>query len=59
MRGKIARLIRRNYQRWDVVPREVEPITEREEARNAMRDWLRDRDEDDLPVWDEGEREIF
>lgn len=30
-----------------------EDRTENEEARRSMRDWLRDRDENDVPEWDD------
>lgn len=54
MTGKATRTLRRN-QRWGFEPGQIERVerTEHEEARRAMRDWLRDRDEDDVPEWDE------
>lgn len=36
---------------------EFVPHTENEIARRSVRDWLRDRDEDDVPEWDDDERE--
>lgn len=48
-----------NRPEWRTVPREDVPRTESEEARRNVRDWLRDRDEDDVPDWDEGEDEVF
>lgn len=42
--------------RWDVLappPVEFVPRTEHEEARRVARDWLRERDDDDLPEWED------
>lgn len=35
-----------------------EDRTEHEEVRRSVRDWLRDRDEDDVPEWDDEQREF-
>lgn len=34
-------------------PPQFVPRTESEEARRATREWLRERDEDDVPDWDD------
>lgn len=44
-------LFGRKRAHYIVEPREEVPRTENEEARRAARDWLRDRDEDDVPDW--------
>lgn len=37
------------------LPAEYVPRTEHEESRRSVREWLRDRDEDDVPDWDDAE----
>lgn len=42
-----------NRPEWRTVPREEVPRTEHEEARRAARDWLRERDEETAPDWED------
>lgn len=46
MSGRVSELLRRNRHR------EPDPQAEAEKARKAMREWLRERDEEDVPEWE-------
>lgn len=53
--GKVTKLLARNQVRHLERPERQKP-TERDLARNAMREFLRERDEDDVPNWETDEQ---
>jgi len=55
MSGRVSELLRRNAARH-LEPVKREPLSEAEQARLARLEFLRERDERDIPEWDEEER---